>query len=259
MRLLVVLLTILAWPLGAAVVLSQEQTRDAVPAAAEIPVIDPSAVAALDRMTAHLQSLDSFEATAETTTEHVLDDGVKVMFPGTMSIKLRRPNGFVIDVSNDRKVRHYYYDGANFTLVAPRQGFYATVDAPATIQETLDQVEERYGLYMPLRDLMSWSAAGHDAATTPFISAMNVGYAKINGVDTGQYLFRTDTVDVQLWIPAGDRPLPQKIVITSLDDAALPQFVANLSWRENPNLAAADFVFTPPPDAKPITIAAYEP
>lgn len=258
MRLLIVVLTILAWPLGAAVVLSQEP--NAAPAVEQeaVPTIDPSAIEALGRMTTHLRSLGSYELTAQTSTEHVLDDGLKVMFDGVVSIKVRRPNAFMIDVTTDRKTRQYYYDGSKFTLVAPRMGFYATVDAPPTIRETLDVISERYGIETPLRDVMDWSDTD-DGAAPPFTSAVNVGYAKVNGVDCGHYAFRTESADLQLWIPAGAAALPQKIVITSLLDDAHPQFVAGLAWQTNPALADATFTFIPPADAKPIIIASYEP
>jgi hypothetical protein len=59
-------------------------------------------------------------------------------------------------------------------------------------------------------------------------------------------------VDFQLWIETGARPLPRKLVITTLSDPTQPQHSMLLTWTLNPKLEEAEFKFRPPPGAQRI-------
>src|SRR5258708_6505455 len=96
--------------------------------------VEPQALDALKKMGAYLRTLGAFEIKADTLTDTVLDNGQTVQFAGTANYSVRKPNGFVITVADDRKVRQYNYDGKSFTVFSPRMGFYATVPAPPTIR-----------------------------------------------------------------------------------------------------------------------------
>lgn len=233
------------------------QAKPAKPTAAAPPAlreaVDPSSVDALERMGSYLRTLQTFQLKADILTDEVMDDGRKLQFASTATYKVRRPNGFVIELASDRKVRTLYYDGKTATLSAPRVGFYAQVPAPPTIQKTLDVLHER-GVEVPLEDLFRWGEPGDSRGK--LVSGFYVGPARVGGVETDQYAFSTEDLDWQLWIDRGERPLPRKIVITSVFDDAAPQFTAQLNWSTPPNLTDADFTFTPPPNSKSITFAA---
>lgn len=221
--------------------------------AAERSNVDPDSVAALDRMGAYLRTLGSFEIKTDTLTDAVLDNGQKVQFAGTAQYKVRRPNAFAVTVSNDRKVRQFLYDGKTFTVFSPRMGYYATVPAKPTIREMMATAYDKFKIELPLADLFRWGT--DDDHRDDITSAVTVGYAKINGVDTDQYAFREGNIDWQVWVQRGDKPLPQKIVITDTSDNAMPEFGAVLHWNTTANFNDATFAFKPPKDAKPITIA----
>ena len=48
------------------------------------------------------------------------------------------------------------------------------------------------------------------------------------------------------------RPLPRRLVITSVDKEEAPQYFATMMWDLTANTDDANFVFTPPKDAKSI-------
>ena len=221
--------------------------------AAERSNVDPDSVAALDRMGAYLRTLGSFEIKTDTLTDAVLDNGQKVQFAGTAQYKVRRPNAFAVTVSNDRKVRQFLYDGKTFTVFSPRMGYYATVPAKPTIREMMATAYDKFKIELPLADLFRWGT--DDDHRDDITSAVTVGYAKINGVDTDQYAFREGNIDWQVWVQRGDKPLPQKIVITDTSDSAMPEFGAQLHWNTRASFNDATFAFKPPKDARPITIA----
>ena len=245
---------LLAAPVSAAA--QAQSAESAPPAAAATPpaaAVDPAALQALEAMGAYLRTLNAFEMKADIVSDEVTDDGRKLQIGSTVTYKARKPSKLSIDTVSDRKLRKLYYDGKQLTLYAPRVGFYAQAPAPPTIRETLDVLYDKYGVEVPLEDLFRWGEPGdaREALTRGFY----VGPARIGGVETDQYAYSTGDVDWQVWIARGDKPVPRKIVITSLFDETQPQFSATMDWNTAPSLKDADFAFTPPATAKSITFA----
>lgn len=235
-----------------------EKQPGATPAAETAASIEPEAIAAVNRMGAYLRTLDDFEVQAETTVDEVAaDNGQKLQFSGSTRYRVRPPNAFQVQTRTDRRHRDFYYNGNEFTVYSPRMQFYATAPAPATITETLNVLEERYDIEMPLRDLFTWGTAqGPDVSN--IAAADHVGFARMGGVDTDQYAFRQGAVDWQIWIERGERPLPRKVVITSREEEGQPQYSAELAWNLSPRFSASTFAFAPPAEARRIQIAAAE-
>jgi hypothetical protein len=63
------------------------------------------------------------------------------------------------------------------------------------------------------------------------------------------YAFRQGTLDWQIWITTGDKPLPRKVVITNRGDEARPQSVSMISWNLKPEFQDSIFRFAPPKGA----------
>ena len=165
---------------------------------------------------------------------------------------MRKPDRLRADISTDRKAREIFYDGKNFTLLAPDTGYYATVAAPPSIREVLTQVEAKYGIEFPLVDLFRW---GEDAdAAAAVTEALAVGTSKIAGQTADHYAFRQADIDWEIWIAQGDAPLPLRYVITTKDETGEPQYIADLSWDTQAKPDDAVFNFTPGKDDHPIAI-----
>ncbi len=223
----------------------------AVTSTASAAVIDPGAIQALERMGNYLRGIQTVEVRSKATRDEVLTDtGQKVQFGGEAVYRIRRPNAFSIEWNTDRKQRTFIYDGSTFTIYSPRMHVYAQADAPGTIAEMVDQMEDRYGIPVPLSDLFYWGSE----PVTDLQLASRIGYARVNGQETDQYAYRRGDIDWQVWIARGPQPLPVKVVITTRSDPAQPQFTAELSWRLNPSFAPATFAFRPPADAHEIEL-----
>ncbi|HEY4575102.1 MAG TPA: DUF2092 domain-containing protein [Thermoanaerobaculia bacterium] len=220
--------------------------------AQEPPAVDPAALSALDRMGTYLRTLTSFEVRSRTTLDDVLDSGQKLQFDGTAHLRVRRPDRLWAEVASDRKVRELFYDGKNFTIYGPRTKLYATVPAPATVGEMITAVEERYGLVLPLADLFRWGTDPHQRDAIR--AAVYVGPAHVGDDPCEQFAFRQEGIDWQVWIQKGDFPLPRKLVITTTDDEAQPQYTAVLEWNLAPALRDEMFTFTPPAGSNRIAI-----
>jgi hypothetical protein len=222
-------------------------------ARAQSAQIEPQAMDALKKMGGYLRSLKAFQVDAVTSSEDVLEDGQKVQFDGVTSILARMPDRLRISVDSDRRDRLWVYDGKQFTMLARRVNYYATIPAPATIGQLADMMDEKYDMQLPLEDLFRWGGAqSQDAAIT---SAMFIGPSEIDGVTCGHYAFRQQGLDWQVWIQLGDYPLPRKLVLTTLTDEARPQYVATLTWNLAPSFNDAAFTFEPPKGAGKVPLA----
>ena len=151
-----------------------------------------------------------------------------------------------------RSERELVYDGKTVTLYTPAQKYYSTVEYTDTIGKLIERLEERYRVQLPLADLFLW---GTPAAPVDKIeSAMNAGQDFVGDDLCDHYAFRQAKADWQIWITAGSRPLPRKVVITSRTDEARPQSVSLIDWNLKPTFKDTVFKFTPPKGASKIEI-----
>src|SRR5947207_2675447 len=74
-------------------------------------LIEPEATAALDKMSAFLNTQSQFQVVTENALDLVLVGDQKIEVGGQTTYKVRRPNGFVIENVTDRKSRTFVYDG----------------------------------------------------------------------------------------------------------------------------------------------------
>lgn len=204
---------------------------------------EPDALAALERMGASLRDLQSFSVSTDVTYEDVLTSGQKIQYGGTIDMKVRRPDGFFVEAVSDRQARTLVYDGKTLTLYAPRLGYYAKVDAPPTIAETVAEASEELALEVPLADLFAWGTDPQLLARVQ--SAFLVGGEAVAGTQCTHYAVRQEFVDWQIWIRDGDQALPCKLVITSTDDPAMPQYTVRYTWTPQEAHPASTFAFAP--------------
>ena len=206
--------------------------------------IDPAAIQALDKMGAYLRSLGSFAIEAEMATDDVLASGQKVKQTGLVQLKVRRPDRLRVDIAGDRRTQQLFYDGKTFTIYDRPANYYGSFAAPPRLAELVKTVEETYGIDMPLADLFHW---GSDAkATAAITAASDLGASMIKGVTCDHYAFRQPEVDWQIWIERGTKPLPRKLVITTMTEKMQPEHEMVMTWNLEPQVTEQTFAFVPP-------------
>ena len=83
---------------------------------------------------------------------------------------------------------------------------------------------------------------------TDVTSGRHLGMAWVNGVECHHLAFRSAKVDWQLWVEAGDIPMPRKLVITYTGEPGRPQYsMTVLKWALAPNLKDELFRFRQTP------------
>jgi hypothetical protein len=214
--------------------------------------VDPGSIQALKDMGAALLKLTRFQVKTSVTGESVLVDGQKLQRSASAELQVQRPNKLRALMSTAGGDRELIYDGKTATLYTPALKYYASAEAPETIVGMIRQLEEKYGIDVPLVDLFIW---GTDAAPIDKIeSALYAGQDLVGQELCDHYAFRQPGLDWQIWIATGDQPLPRKLVITSRADEARPQSSSLLTWNLKPTFKDSVFAFKPPKDASRISI-----
>jgi len=230
---------IIAAALGSGAIDAQAATQPAQ--------VDPNAVAALTRMSAYLRSIPAFQISLRTQRDDVDDYGQLITLGGGAIYRVRRPDAFFIDLGLPSLAAKLVYDGKTVTVYDARSNAYATAPALPTMRATLELAEQKYGNNVPLDDLFTWSDG--DALAKVLTSAHFIGEAQVEGRATNHYAFRQAGRDWQIWIAAGDKPLPLRVAIVASNDSDRPQFRADLYWDTAPKFAPNAFTFAPPPNS----------
>jgi len=216
-------------------------------------LVDPKADEALRKMSTYLAAARQFSFSVQVTTDDVLDSGQKIQFSTARKIVVVRPNKARVELSGDLENGQACYDGQTFATLDNIQGTYSITKVPDTLDEAMDYLVDRYGLSMPLADIL---------ISDPYASAiMNVrigryiGSHYVNRVKCHHLAFRQDLIDWQIWIEDSKTPLPKKLVITYKELPGQPQFVAVFDqWTLSPQVPEGLFTFKAPSGAKKIDL-----
>jgi hypothetical protein len=213
--------------------------------------IDPKADQILRKMSDYVAGLEQFSLQTENTLEVVLRSGEKIQYDSPAGASIKRPNKLRADRKGDIVNQEFYYDGKTLTLYHKDRNYYATVEAPPTIDETIDFAREYLDVYAPGSDLIYKNA--YSILTEDVISGFYVGMSVVGGIKCHHLAFRGNEVDWQIWIEEGDKPLPRKFIVTSKWMTGAPQFTVTIkSWNLSPKLTEDMFTFVPPKGAQKI-------
>lgn len=205
----------------------------------------------LREVSTFLGSLNQFTYHVESSADEVLSTGQLIQLGHGGDIAVRRPDRIWAKTEGDTDNQQFFYDGKSVTLFNSVENVYATIDAPATIDTALDYSLKAFEIKAPLSSLI---VSDMYARVSPSINTGNyLGLHRAQGVPCHHLAFSTDEVDWQIWVDAGDKPWPLKVVITSKRVAGAPQYTAYLSnWSTSETLDDSKFRFNAPKGAQKI-------
>jgi hypothetical protein len=213
--------------------------------------LEPRAVELLKASTTYLAGQASFSVDTTSTIEVVLTSGQKIQFDHTALLSLQRPNKLRAERRGDLVDQVFFFNGKTLTLFNPEERYYATVEAPDTLEEMMNFALESLDIIAPAADLLYKNA--FEILMADVNIAFVVGKSVVDGVQCDHLAFRAPHVDWQIWIQDDGHPLPRKLVITTTEMEAAPQFsVVMTNWNLDPKFADGLFEFTPPEDAEGI-------
>jgi len=218
---------------------------------AQQPSVDPKARSLLKGMSDFLVGQQEFSVQTDGSTEVVLQTGEKVEYDYSSTVRLKRPDKLRSDRHGEIADVEFYYDGRSFALFGKNRHYYATADAPPTLDEAIDAAREKLGVEAPGADLLYSNP--YQVLMEDVVSGTYLGMSPVNGVPCHHLAFRGNETDWQIWIEDGPKPVPRKFMIVSKKVQREPEFSVEFSqWDLSPRLDDAVFHFIPPRDAKRI-------
>ncbi|MGA7877779.1 MAG: DUF2092 domain-containing protein [Desulfoferrobacter sp.] len=213
------------------------------------------AMAALQRMADFLSQAKHFSVTADMGFDVVQEFGQKIEFGETRNIVLNRPDHLRVDTTKrDGSKSQLIFDGKDLSLLFMKDNVYATVSKPGTVDEAVAYFLNDLGMRFPLAEMLSSKL--DQVLPKQVVVAAYVEQSQIAGVPCDHLALRGDQEDLQVWVAQGDKPLPQRVVITYRRQDGRPQFWAQFSdWNLAPKVPDSLFVFKPPKGATKIAFS----
>jgi hypothetical protein len=216
--------------------------------------ISPEADAIARAMCDTLRDAKRFSFRAETTMDRMLSNGSMIEIPAGMDITVRRPDGIRVDRRGVRGHRLVQYDGKQLGVLDLDKKLYVQGEAPPTIDETIDALEKRFDIVLPLSDL---------CAEDPYVAFSEefaddgtlLGVFPYRGKSCDVLAYRNESIDWQVWVAREGPRVPLRLTIRYETEPGVPRFTADLSdWNLSASATDADFTFSPPADAKKIEV-----
>jgi hypothetical protein len=175
----------------------------------------------LRQMSETLKNARAFSFKVQESHERVRRNGEKRPYALTREVVVRRPDRLWSHAtgSDDRDVK-VIYDGKTVTVIGDRQKIYAAIKAPATLDETLDRINDRFDLRVVVADFLYSSPyesfAGSDAKG---------GWRRrtvLNGRSCDEVSYAMKAVDVTLLVSSTAPVVPCKASITYKTEPGQP-------------------------------------
>lgn len=210
--------------------------------------VEPEAKSLLKNSMSYLAGLQKFEVVTHNSIEVVLETGQKIQFDTSAGAMVQRPDKLYSVRMGELVDQEFIYDGKTLTLHDIDTGFYATLEAPDTLEGMLDFARGTLDIVAPASDLIYADAfyGLMDGVTSGFV----VGSVWVDGGFCHHLAFSKPGTDFQIWVQQGDQPVPRKLVITSTDIMNAPQFTVHLDdWNVAPEFTDDKFKFVMPEEA----------
>ena len=198
----------------------------------------------------YLSGLTEFGFEATESFDEFTDSGLLVRYHNRRRIALRRPGKLISEAFGDTTNRKVWKSGNSVSILDQEHLAYATLSpVPESIEELLEFAAEQYGIIVPLSDILHRRV--YETFTLGARTGAYLGLHTVNNFKCHHLAFEGDDLDWQLWIEAGAKPIPRKLVIRYKNVAGQPRYESEIvRWQESLALTDADFVFTAPPGAE---------
>jgi len=209
----------------------------------------------LDAMAQYLSGANGFSVELLAGYEVVQESGQKIEFGERRTVSVSRPDKLRVEgVSSDGDKKLLLLDGKQITLYDAAAKVYATAPQNAGIDESVVRYVRDLRMRLPLAQLVMKRLPDELARRVQSIDY--VEESGLYGEPTHHIAGRTATVDFEMWIAAGDKPLLRRIALTYREAEGEPRFWADFSdWHIDPSFPTSAFRFDPPSDAKPLPFA----
>lgn len=214
---------------------------------------DPGADRIFHASCKYLADAKSFGVKVEVWKDEMLPDGPKIQTTRTLEVQEQRPDQLRIEVHSPHESRGFWYQKKSLTMLDRDTNLYGVMEVPENVDKTLDAVEDRFGIEIPLGDVLV--ADPYRSMMDNMETAEDLGKATVLGVVCNHLAFTGANADCQVWIADGAKPLPRKVVINFKNKAGSPQVTQIFSdWDLVSPISDSVFAFVPPDGANKIVV-----
>ncbi|MEJ0091964.1 MAG: DUF2092 domain-containing protein [Methylocella sp.] len=212
------------------------------------PAIDQAALDILKAASDRLANAKSLSFVALGAFDVPARNGQPLFYHTRSDVLLVRPNKLRVIVPGDGPPSEFYFDGTHVAVLTPQQDLLAVTEVPGNLEEMLDKIYKKAGIYFPFVDVLV--ADPYTALTSGLTGAFVIGKSTLVGGTTTDVLSISDEhVHLQIWIGAEDK-LPRLIWATAADSAEKPRHMVQFSdWKIDGDVSQASFA----PQRKPTT------
>jgi len=211
------------------------------------------AASLLKAMADYTAAQKSITATFDSDVEVVTPELEKIQFASSGELKMTRPDKLRVRRTGGYVDVELIYDGKTVSLYGNNAKSYVQADAPGTIDQLIETIQDRTGGAMPGADLLV--ANPFDVLASDVVDAMHVGQGVVDGVECEHLAFRGHDTDWQIWIQTGPQPIPRKYVITSKTVAGAPQYTLRIkNWKTEAISDPDAFAFKAPEGATKVSL-----
>ena len=210
------------------------------------------ALSILKAMSQYVGQQSVIELTFDSAIEVITPQLEKIQFTNSGGALLSRPDKLRAHRLAGHSDVSLYFDGKTVSVYGKGANGYAQFDGPASVDQLIDALSVGHGIALPGADLLR--SQSYDALAADVIEAKYIGRAVIDERECEHLAFRNFDTDWQLWVEAGERPIPRKMVITSKTINSAPQYTLRIKeWRTSVTLEPGVFSFTAPAGAQQLS------
>lgn len=210
---------------------------------------ESNATAILKAMSDYVGSQKTIKLAFDSDIEIITPQLEKIQFTNSGEALLHRPE----KLRAHRKSGHadvvMFFDGKSVKIYEKNINGYAQFEAPESVDQLFHALREGHGIALPGADILLSNS--YETLVAGVMEAKYIGLGIIDGIACEHLAFRNFDTDWQLWVEAGENPIPRKMVVTSKTMNSAPQYTVRIkSWETDVKTSPSDFTFTPPADAK---------
>jgi hypothetical protein len=163
-------------------------------------------------------------------------------------VRVRRPNGLYFELHGEEDTAldlAAYYDGRTLTVRRNQDAAWGETAVPGTLDEMLDDVSRRFGLPIPIADVVY--ASPYDAFIGRSTKGGFVGRETIEGLSYAKLEYADVFVDLRIWLSTTGSTLPRRVeIVYKRARTPLIQRLEFSNWKLDAPVADTTFSFQPP-------------
>ncbi len=214
----------------------------------------------LTKMASYLAGLPGFEVKLVSSYDALQASGEEIEFSELRNVQLARPDRLRVEqVRSDGYQDLIVFDGKTISISNGEDRVYAQAPQPGSLDDAIVYFVRDLGMQLPAAAMLTTRFPKELASAVKSVDY--VEYTTILPQPAHHIAGRTNSVDFQVWISDVEgRPLPQRLVISYVQQPGRPQFRAQfLEWKIDVPTDPGIFSFTPPEGARQIGFAVQVP